>query len=238
MKLTSAMIVKNEANRYLERVLKDLDENTDQIIVLDDGSTDETPEICESYGAIVHRNNESKFWKAENELRLQLWREILPQYDHDWILSIDADEMMEKHFWDVKDGLLEIPQVNQWTARIMELWGSEDYFRADGYWNPTHVFTSEGWRLKQETTVLCRWLPSLNYMWGAGNLHCGRTPINQAGPVMSSNCFLIHYGWADGSKHKEKYQKYMENDPNPNPAMRQHYESILNPPALVKRWID
>ncbi|MHB1629584.1 MAG: glycosyltransferase, partial [Bacilli bacterium] len=47
-KLTAMMQVRNEAGRYLRMVLDDLSDYVDEIVILDDGSTDNTVEICSS----------------------------------------------------------------------------------------------------------------------------------------------------------------------------------------------
>jgi tetratricopeptide (TPR) repeat protein len=86
MDLSLCMIVKNEAAN-LPRCLGSVKDVIDQIVVLDTGSTDRTPEIAQSFGAEVHHlpwNND--FAAARNE--------SLKFAQGDWILVLDADEVL------------------------------------------------------------------------------------------------------------------------------------------------
>ena len=53
MKRVGAILARNEADRYLEEVLTDVARFCDEIVVVDDGSTDDTARICEDAGAVV-----------------------------------------------------------------------------------------------------------------------------------------------------------------------------------------
>jgi len=52
-KLTAMMQVRNEADRYLREVLNDLSEYVDEIVIVDDASTDDTVRVCRSYAKVV-----------------------------------------------------------------------------------------------------------------------------------------------------------------------------------------
>jgi len=82
--ISTLIITKNEAQNIaacIESVLW-----TDEIIVLDCGSTDQTQEICKKYASKVklHENDWPGFGKQKNR--------ALALATSDWILSIDADE--------------------------------------------------------------------------------------------------------------------------------------------------
>ena len=62
-KLVAMMVVRNEANRYLKIVLDQVSTFVDCIVILDDASTDATPEVCASYRKVIlHRNKEPLFF--------------------------------------------------------------------------------------------------------------------------------------------------------------------------------
>lgn len=86
MNLSLCMIVKNEA-ATLPKCLSSVKNIVDEIVVLDTGSSDHTPEIATAYGAKVHHfkwNN--NFSTARNE--------ALKYVTGDWILVLDADETL------------------------------------------------------------------------------------------------------------------------------------------------
>ncbi|HHV63026.1 MAG TPA: glycosyltransferase [Firmicutes bacterium] len=65
-KLTAMMVVRNEADRFLVPVLDDLTQWVDEIVILDDASTDSTPDICRSYAKVVkfQRNSYPGLWSV------------------------------------------------------------------------------------------------------------------------------------------------------------------------------
>ena len=86
MKISLCMIVKNEETT-LPKCLGSVKNFVDEIVVLDTGSTDKTPQIAQQFGAKVHyfvwNNN---FSSARNE--------ALKYVTGDWILVLDADETL------------------------------------------------------------------------------------------------------------------------------------------------
>ncbi|MFH5186170.1 glycosyltransferase [Paenibacillus sp. TAB 01] len=73
-KLTAIMQVHNEADRYLEQVLRELSEFVDDIVIVDDASTDGTAKLCRSFAKVktLVTLEESRFHE-EWELRQFLW---------------------------------------------------------------------------------------------------------------------------------------------------------------------
>ncbi|MDK2411076.1 tetratricopeptide repeat protein [Aphanizomenon sp. PH219] len=86
MKVSLCMIVKNEETS-LPKCLGSVNNFVDEIVVLDTGSTDKTPQIAQQFGAKVYyfpwNNN---FSSARNE--------ALKYVTGDWILVLDADETL------------------------------------------------------------------------------------------------------------------------------------------------
>lgn len=86
-RLSVAMIVRDEED-VLAATLESLRAVADEILVLDTGSTDQTPTIAAQMGAIVTRTTWSDdFSAARNRL--------LEQITGDWILWVDAGERLE-----------------------------------------------------------------------------------------------------------------------------------------------
>lgn len=89
------MIVKNEA-ATLPKCLSSVKNVVNEIVVLDTGSSDRTPEIAKAHGATVHHFQWSNnFSIARNE--------ALKYVTGDWILVLDADETLTPEI---------VPQIN------------------------------------------------------------------------------------------------------------------------------
>ncbi|MDJ0553271.1 MAG: tetratricopeptide repeat protein [Microcoleaceae cyanobacterium MO_207.B10] len=86
MNLSFCIIVKNE-EKNLPRCLASVKDVVDEIVVLDTGSTDRTPEIAQDFGAKVHYFEWcNDFAAARNE--------SLKYVTGDWVLVLDADEYL------------------------------------------------------------------------------------------------------------------------------------------------
>ena len=85
--LSVILITKNEADR-VEGCLRSVVGIADEIIVLDSGSTDETVSICKKYTDNVEITDWPGFGKQKQR--------ALDKATCDWVLSIDADEALDK----------------------------------------------------------------------------------------------------------------------------------------------
>ncbi len=138
-RLVIGMVVRNAANRYLKRVLDSIqtyasEEVELKVVIVDDASTDNSPEICEGYPKTrVVRLKERFFDKDESKLRHILWEEIRKE-NADWILIQDADEIFEKRFAEMLPEFLN--SRYEWIAfHWCDMW-SETHYRTDKLWSP------------------------------------------------------------------------------------------------------
>ena len=89
MQISSCLIVKNEAEN-IARCLESIKSISDEIIVVDTGSTDNTVEIAKSYGARIYFYEwDNNFSNARNF--------ALEKATGDWIIFLDADEYFEEN---------------------------------------------------------------------------------------------------------------------------------------------
>lgn len=85
--ISLCMIVRNEAQN-IELALKSASAFVDEIIIVDTGSTDNTPELCRKYtDKLYHFTWCDDFSAARNE--------SLKYATKEWILVLDADEILE-----------------------------------------------------------------------------------------------------------------------------------------------
>ena len=82
----SAVIITQNEERNIGRCLESLSGIVDETVVVDSGSTDETKEICEKYGARFMHHDWKDYADQKNYANSLV--------NHEWTLSIDADEAL------------------------------------------------------------------------------------------------------------------------------------------------
>lgn len=88
MKEISVIIIARNESHIIGRTIKALESLTDDIIIVDSGSSDNTIEIAEGYGARVIRTEWLGFGQTKNQ--------GTEAAKYNWILSLDADEVMSE----------------------------------------------------------------------------------------------------------------------------------------------
>lgn len=223
------MLVKNEADRYLRKVLEQMFQICDKIIILDDCSTDNTMDICLEYTPYVYGSDKSEWATNEVSQRKRLW-DITRAFakDGDWILCLDADETMT-HVNDIKK-VIEIADINQVKAisfKLYDMWNDKEY-RDDQYWT-AH---------QRDWVFMVRYDVNNEYEWREQALHCGRFPVNAfEGLILSSSMKVQHWGWATKEDREKKYKRYMEADPNGEYGILAQYQSILDEKPNLKEFV-
>lgn len=88
MKLSTIIITKNEEEN-IKRCLESIKDISDEIIVVDSGSTDNTLKIAKKYNAKIYKRKFDTFDKQKNFASSKA--------KGDWIFSLDADEEASKN---------------------------------------------------------------------------------------------------------------------------------------------
>ena len=160
MIITALLQIYNEKQSgHLERFLKWNNSLYDNLVVLDDRSTDDSVEFVKPHASLLIENTMNSF---RSELRnkgllLDSAKEAFPETD--WFLWLDADELLLEDRSSI-DSLLaktssadfdgiELPLVN--------LWRSEYFYRIDSGFN--EVKNVRFWKNK---TDLCFWVAQYN----------------------------------------------------------------------------
>lgn len=128
-KISVVIVCKNE-EQEIGRCLKSLDGLTDDIVVLDNGSTDNTKSIIRSSHARLIEESWEGFGKTKNKAT---------QFaKYDWILNLDADESIDG---ELKDALQNL-QLNN-DSEIFELrfknFLGEKYLRFGEWGGDKHI---------------------------------------------------------------------------------------------------
>jgi hypothetical protein len=227
-RVTLSMVVRNEADRYLRRVLAHAAQCVDEAVILDDGSTDGTPELCaELLQGIPHRvvRLPASLFKEEHRLRRLQW-ELTVATRPDWILNLDADELFEDRMALAIRELIDQDEADLIAFRLYDMW-DEAHYRADGLWSAHERY----W------PFLVRWNPNLPDAWREMDHHCGRWPLAVDGlTVKRAPLGVKHLGWSRPADRQAKYERYMVNDPDGRWGSLAQYKSILDERPNLIAW--
>lgn len=175
------IITKNEAH-IIGKVLGSLSGLSDDIVIVDSGSTDGTVEVCDRSGArVIHH-----IWKGYGEAKNtgnQAAR-------HDWILSVDADEVLN----DELRSSLQNVDLNDRSAvyRFRRLNFFSGKLMRHGVWSndfPTRLFNRQV------------------AAWNLDEVHEGLDFNMQVRSVRLKGS-LFHYTAEDPASYRKKMAKY------------------------------
>lgn len=226
-KITLSMIVKNEEGRYLKQMLNSLKGHIDEAVIIDDGSCDDTIIICREIlnGIPLHIiENDKSMFENEVDLRKKQWNETI-KTNPDWILNLDADEIIEESFWDNAQKLINNRDYDFYCFRLYDMW-SKTHYREDEHWNAHSIYRP----------FLMRYQSEFNYTWNEIPQHSGRFPINTFSfPRATSEFKIKHLGWATEEDRVIKYKRYQLLDPDSIYGIKEQYDSIMDiNPNLIK----
>lgn len=221
MLLVAAMI-RNEAGRFLQSALEAWSSFADKILVLDDGSTDNSPQIAEPLATVIRRDG-PEAWGNESAPRQQLFNlAIQHTQPGDWIMILDGDMCPARS----PRPLMDSTASDAWSFCLFDLWESGRY-RDDGFWRG-HLFPRV-WMIKRP-------LPQ-GWLWSGRGLHCGHLPLNlpfKHVSVAPYDMGLLHMAYSDESLRQEKAAAYASQSHQLTEFERAHASSILDPnPRLV-----
>jgi GT2 family glycosyltransferase/radical SAM superfamily enzyme YgiQ (UPF0313 family)/Tfp pilus assembly protein PilF/cyclopropane fatty-acyl-phospholipid synthase-like methyltransferase len=179
-------------------------------VVLDDGSTDRTPELCRLHQKVLRYEyqNEPVTDEARDKDRLLQWTLDL---NPDWILALDGDELLEDAGPDIlrRELLVCPPEITVLGFNFLYMWGAHDCYRVDGkYANLRHprLFKVTGLGIDPRS------LRFRETEYG-GNFHCGSVPTNLPGNTLYVDVNIKHYGYFEQSQREKKRAFYGQKDP-------------------------
>jgi hypothetical protein len=225
MRLTAAMIQKNELSRYLPLTIASLLEFCDDVRVIDDFSTDGSYEwLLKREGVNVLTNPSVTFDEHEGKARQALldWvRESEPTH----VIAIDADEFVT-YGKEMRALLERYPEQGLFSLEMREIWQAEDellWVRQDG-----------GWRAHPVPVL---WRPTDDPSWWTIKdraLACGREPEGIVGSkAIATGQSILHFGWTNLSERQRRYDRYMSIDGGAFHAST-HLRSIMWPARKVR----
>ena len=216
--IVTAILAKNEADKDLRDVLIRASEYSDTILLLDDGSTDDTPEIARQLGAKVKHRNNIGMWGNEAPARAELWDWAASEAKDGWVIINDADMLLQGD----PRPLAASWSVNTWCWVLYDLWSDTEY-RSDTFWQG-HEFPRP-WMFRP-SIVPMGWTP----IWPDRGLHTGHAPLNW--PMIAGVCpeDLVnwrHRAYLGDDRRVAKWRAYLSRRDCLTPNEIQHADSIL-----------
>lgn len=203
--IVGAVLARNEADRYLRRVLTNVASLCDAIVVLDDNSTDATPDIAKEFGATVLQTGSSGGWwgAAEAPARAQLWAAtVAAAGPSGWVYVADADhELIGCTRADLR-ALARASHVNSWAWPLYDCWDSDTTHRVDGFW--------QAWRTPRPWMARAVPEPDWTPSWSRQGLHVGHFPSNYPFKVGVAPGAVKHLGYIKLSDRQIKARRYLD----------------------------
>ena len=201
--------IKNES-RWIKQSLKSILEICNEIVILDDGSTDDTVKICESFPQVVDIHSQKDLPFDETRDKNILLKMALKR-DPDFILTLNGDENImpdskQRLFYELN---VLYPNITAFEFKALYVWDKPDQYRCDGIFDNT--WAKKLFRLKDQPKNL-----QFGETHFPGNAHCAAVPNNLIGVNQSvrSKIKILHYGYYDEKLRREKYDFLTKLDPN------------------------
>lgn len=198
--------IKNES-RWIGRVVDALKPVCDTVIVLDDYSTDGTPDICREHGAVVYTNPRTDGTVQEATDKDYLLARV---WEHganigDTAIMVDGDEILHHDDIPRLRELIEGPG-EAYAFRIVYLWNDEHHWRADGIYR--RFSRPSMFKLTSRTLTFKR----TGMGDGKEDFHCSSVPESHISNARPSGVRLLHLGYLHKEDRIRKYRWYNERD--------------------------
>lgn len=206
-KIVAMYRLKNEA-RWIEKSIRSIYDICDEMVVFDDGSTDDTVNICSSFDKVVDIHKQANMPLDETRDRNYLLQMALKRHP-DYILYIDGDEIMMPNAKDILFEEMETlyPDADVYEFQLLTLWDGSNKYRIDGicgnYWQKRLHNVKN-----QPKDMFYRNSPY------SGNLHCGNLNNFVENYSVRSRVKIYHCASFDEKLRKQKYEYYNRIDPN------------------------
>lgn len=226
-KLVAAFRVRNCA-RSLAAALDQAATFADEIVVLCDRCTDDTPKIARAHPAVVEvRHTEKEFNEFQDRTNLLT---LAKRQNPDWIIVLDHDELPEDKFDRMYAQRLmhpPNPHVKCYGFWWQTFWDSADHYRTDGIFGNIHGFRM----FKNEPRQILATTDPLGF-------HMGTIPQFAPENFRWTNIKIRHTGYIMETDRIRKYDFYTNTDHRKDPIGigADNYDHLIAQQVTLKRW--
>jgi glycosyltransferase involved in cell wall biosynthesis len=197
LKLVGFLQIHNESeNGNLVRVLNHMKKFCQEIVIYDDGSTDDSVEVASRYTKYIIRGKTNDF-ANELEHKQQLL-DLALSLNPDWIIWLDADEVFDRQAETYGIRALcnygNANEIDGFSFQEFNLWKSVNNYRTDELWHKL-------WQVR-----LWKNNGKLKFLQEKG-LHHQIYPLG-LDKTCRSDLKVIHYGFSSEEKILQKYEMY------------------------------
>lgn len=225
--------LKNE-ERWIQKSIESIYDICSEIVVLDDGSTDRTVEICSGFDKVVDIYHQENLPLDETRDRNRLLQMALKRKP-DFLLTFDGDEVFMPKPHEILFEELNIlyPKADVFEFQFFTLWDAPNQIRYDGifgnYWQRRLHNMKD-----QPDNLFYRNSPY------QGNLHCSALNNFKEDNVVRSNVKIFHLASFSEELRQKKYEFYTKIDPN-NTFTEEYIHMIsgkgkLSGPNGIRLW--
>lgn len=207
-KIVAMYRIKNE-ERWIKKSLESISDICSSIVILDDGSQDNTVEICKKFDKVVdihHQENLPFDVVRDGNKLLEMALEQKP----DFILRLDGDEIIQPNARKLLFEELTIlyPNTSIYEFQSITIWDKPSQYRYDGVYS--NIWAPKLLRLKNQPMNLAY------STYPDSKLHTTLLPTNSTGwqESVRSRIKIFHYGNYDEGLRQKKYKFYTAQDPN------------------------
>lgn len=217
--LIIGLCIYNEEHRFLEKCLKNMREITNKLVIIDDGSTDNSYNIAIKYATELLQTNHI-YNENEANLRIKLWNKCGEIADEgDYIFINDADEIFTKnstlHFYEEFNKAIKL-QAEAIGFYRYEMWNENQYRKDELWWSDT-------------SCIRCaRYKKNYEYYWKEWKIHGGSLPFNAYGNYYPAKLQIQHWAYSSLELRNEKIKFYQQYDSDDKYEIEGKYKSILD----------
>ena len=214
-------LVYNEEHRFLKKYLDSMSKLTNKIVIIDDGSTDNSISICSEYTSNIWKTDRL-MTKDESILRQTLWNKCCELCNNgDYILIQDCDEFFTENSLNNFEKTLYTAEkigADSIAHKKYDMWNKIQYREDLPYWK-AHI----------DYLVWCvKYKKDYKYYWNNMKLHCGSLPINSYFCAFPSKLQVQHLAYSTPELRQQKVEFYKNLDPQAKWGIKAQYDSILD----------